>query len=211
VPKSSSTGADCKPSSPLSPLTPLSSSSPLSDAMHRDIDTLGENRSPSRQPLALCGTPKGSSPRSSPEPMVDLELCGTSQPLPELEIPMEDPTSPTSREDENPPIHPSSVRRSPPPANVENTISPSHGSPSPVAHSHTRISHAKLRSLPDPAIELDSDGEEMSSTSSFSIPATSQGMSMSCSASSCLDLVGTLPSEVGDFFDMVDAYPSSQS
>jgi len=122
---------------------------------------------------------------------------------------MEDPTSPsTSREDENSPIHPSPVRRSSPPANVENTISPSDDSPSPVAHSHARISHAKLRSLPDPAIELDSDGEEMSTTSSFSI-ATSQGMS--CSASSCLDLIGTLPSEVGDFFDMVDAHASSQS
>lgn len=143
--------------------------------------------------------------------MVDLELCGTSQPLPEMEIPMEDPTSPMSREDENSPIHPSPVRRSPPPPNVENTICPSDDSPSPVAHSHARISHAKLRSIPDPAIELDSDGEEMSPTSSFSIPATSQGMSMSCSASSYLDLIGTLPSEVGDFFDMVDAYASSQS
>lgn len=173
--------------------------------MHGDIDdTMGANRSPSQQPLALCKTPESPSPRSSPEPMVDLELCGTSQPLPEMEIPMEDLTSPTSREDENSP-----VRRSPPLANVENTISPSDDSPSPVAHSHARISHAKLRSFPDPTIELDSDGEEMSPTSSFSIPATSQGMSMSCSASSCLDLIGTLPSEVGDFFDMVDAYTSS--
>ena len=212
VPKSSSTDAGCKPSPPPSPLTPLSSSSSSpSDAVHRGIDAMGQNQLPSQQPLTLCKTPEGPSPRSSPEPMVDLELCGTSQPLPEMEIPMENPTSPTSREDKNSPIHPSPVRRSLPPANVESTISPSHGSPSPVARSHTRISHAKLRSIPDPAIELDSDGEEMLSTSSFSIPATSQGMSMSCSASSCLDLIGTLPSEVGDFFDMVDAYPSSQS
>jgi len=174
---------------------------------------MGANRSPSQQPPALCETPQSPSSRSSPEPLVDLELCGTSQPLPEMEIPMEDPTSPTSREDENSPIRsvPSLVRRSPPLANVENTISPSDDSPSPVAHSHARISHAKLRSLPDPAIELDSDGEEMSPTSSFSIAATSQGMSMSRSESSCLDLFGTLPSEVGDFFDMVDAYASSQS
>jgi hypothetical protein len=176
--------------------------------MHRSIDTMGANRPPSQQPLALRETPESPSSRSSPEPMVDLELCGTSQPLPEMEI----PTSPTSREDESFPNHPTPVRRSPPPPNVENTIPPSDGSPSsPVAHSHTRISHAKLRSLPDPAIELDSDGEEMSPNSSFSIPATSQGMTMSCSASSCLDLIGTLPSEVGDFFDMVDAYASSQS
>lgn len=172
---------------------------------------MGANRSPSQQPLALRETPESASSRSSPEPMVDLELCGTSQSLPEMEIPMEDPTSPTSREDENSSTHPSPVRRSPPPANVKNPISPADGSPSPLAHSHARISHAKLRSLPDPAIELDSDGEEMSPTSSFSIPATSQGMSMSYSASSCLDLIGTLPSEVGDFFDMVDTYASSQS
>jgi hypothetical protein len=124
---------------------------------------------------------------------------------------MEDPTSPTSREDDITPINHSPVRRNSPSANVENTISPSNHSPSPVTHSHTRISHAKLRSLPDPAVELDSDGEEMSPTSSFSIPAMSEGMSMSGSAGSCLDLIGTLPSEVGDFFDMVDAYPSSQS
>jgi hypothetical protein len=220
-PKSSSTDTGCKPSPPPSPLTPLSSSSSslseslLSDAMRRDIDTMGANRSPSQQPLALRKTPESPSSRSSSEPMVDpsLELCGTSQPPSEKETPVEDPTSPTTREDENSPVHPSPVRRSPPPANAENTISPSDdSSPSPaVARSHARISHAKLRSLPDPAIELDSDGEEMSPTSSsFSIPATSQGMSMSCSASSCLDLIGTLPSEVGDFFDMVDAYPSSQ-
>lgn len=172
---------------------------------------MGANRSPSQQPLALRETPESPSPSSSPVLMVDpsLELCGTSQSPPEMEIPMENPTSSTSREDENSPNHPSPVRRSSSPANVENSISPSDDSPSPVARSHVRISHAKLRSLPDPAIELDSDGEEMSSTASFSIPATSQGMS--CSASSCLDLIGTLPSEVGDFFDMVDAYPSSQS
>jgi hypothetical protein len=166
------------------------------------------NRSPSQQPLALCETPKSPSPSLSSEPMVEVELCGTSQPLPEVEIPMEDPTSATSREGGNSSIH-SPVRRSPSPANVGNKVSPD-DSPSPVARSHVRISHAKLRSLPDPAIELDSDGDEMS-TSSFSIPATSQGMSTSFSAGSCLDLIGTLPSEVGDFFDMIDAYPSSQS
>lgn len=177
--------------------------------MHRDVETMKTNRSPSQQPLALCETPEGPSSRPSPEPVVDLELCGTSQPLyPEIEIPMEDTTSPTSREDDISTIKQSPVRQNSPPANVENTISSSNHGPSPVvAHSHTRISHAKLRSLPDPTVELDSDGEEMSPTSSFS-PATSQGMSMSCSAGSCLDLIGTLPSEVGDFFDMVDAYPS---
>jgi hypothetical protein len=210
-PKSSSTDVGCKPSPPPSPLTPLSSSSSsrfeslLSDAMHRNVDTMDANRSPSQQPLAFCETPESPCSHLSPEPMVDIELCGTSQPLPEMEIPIENPTGPTSRKDE-----PSPLRRSPPPATVENTIIQSDDNSSPVAHSHTRISHAKLRSLPDPAIELDSDGEEMSPTSSFSILTASQDMSMSCSASSCLDLIGTLPSEVGDFFDMVDAYNSSQ-
>ncbi len=177
---------------------------------------MGENRSPSRHPLALRETPESPespAPRSSAEPIVDLEMGGTSQQLPEMEIPMEDPMGPTSREDENSPVHPSPVRRSPPPATTniqdKDRISLGVDSPSPDAHSHLRISHAKLRGLPDPAIELDSDGGEMSPTSSFSIP-TSQGMSMSYSASSCLDLVGTLPSEVGDFLDMVDGYASSQ-
>lgn len=145
---------------------------------------MGANLSPSQRPLALCETPETPS-RSFPVPMVDLELCGTSQPLLEMEIPMGDSTSPASREDGNSSIYLSPVRRC----------------LSPVAHSHVRKSHAKLRSLPGPAIELDSDGVEMS-------PTSSQGMSMSFSASSGLDLLGTLPSEVGDFFDMVDAYTS---
>ena len=51
----------------------------------------------------------------------------------------------------------------------------------------------------------------MSPTASFSIPATSQEMATSYSAGSCLDLIGTLPSEVGDFLDMVDAYAFSQT
>ena len=210
--KSSSTDASHEPSPPPSPLTPLSSSfsSPClpTNAVHRDVDATSVNGSPSQQPLALCKTPERPS-HPSPEHMVDLESCGTSQPLPEMGTPVEGPTYPTSRKDEKSPIHLSPVRRTPPAANIENTISPSDDSP-PVSHSHTRISYAKLRSLPDPAIELDSDGEEMSSTSSFSIPATSQEMPMSFSSSSCLDLIGTLPSEIGDFFDMVDAYASSQ-
>ncbi len=140
-------------------------------------------------------------------------MGGTSQSLPEMEIPLEDTTGPMSREDENSPVHPSNseVLRSSPPANVQNTISPAGDSPSPDAHSYIRISHAKLRSLLDPAIELDSDGEEISPSSSLIVPTGSQGTSMSCSASSCLDLVGTLPSEVGDFLEMIDAYTFSQS
>jgi hypothetical protein len=197
----------CEPSPPPSPLTPLStSSSLLSDAMHSEMDTVGANRSPSQH--ALRKTPESPALRSSPEPVVNLEMGGTAQPLPEVEILTKDPPS---RENGSPLVHSSPVRRPPLPANVQNTISPAGDCPSPSAHSHPSISHAKLRSLPDAAIELDSEGEEMSPALSFSIPAMSQEMSSSFSASSCLDLVGTLPSEVGDFLDMVDAYAFSQA
>ena len=171
------------------------------------MDTMGANRSPSQR--ALPETPESPAPRSSPEPMIDPGMSGIAQPLPEVEILTEDLPS---REDRSPSVHPSPDRRPPSPANVQqDTLSPTGDCPSPGAHSHPRISHAKLRSLPDPAIELDSEGEEMSPTVSFSIPTTSQEMATSYSASSCLDLVGTLPSEVGDFLDMVDAYAFSQT
>ena len=159
------------------------------------------NRSTSQQ--ASHKAPESPCPLSSAELMTDLGLGGTAQPLPDAEISME--TQGNSL------VHSTPVRRGPLPEKVQNKISPAGDSPSPGAHSHSRISHAKLRSLPDSPIELDSEGEEMSPATSFSIPATSQEMSMSFSASSCLDLVGTLPSEVGDFLDMVDAYPSSQA
>lgn len=194
--ESSSTGHCHKPSPPTSPLTPLSSSSSLlSDAM----GTIGANRSPSQH--ALPKTPESRAPRSTPEPMVDLGLGGTAQ------LPIEDPTS---REDVNSLVHLPSVSRCPPPAKIRSTTFPAGDSPSPGAgaRSHPRISHVKLRGLPDATVELDSDGEEMSPASSFSLPATSQEMSL---ASSCLDLVGTLPSEVGDFLDMVDAYTFSEA
>ena len=174
--------------------------------MHGNMDTMGANRSPSQRAMHIA--PESPAPRSSPELMVNLATGGIAQPLPEAEIPLENPTP---REDGNSLVHSTPVRRGPLPEKVQNKISPAGDSPSPGAHSHSRISHAKLRSLPDSPIELDSEGEEMSPATSFSIPATSQEMSMSFSASSCLDLVGTLPSEVGDFLDMVDAYPSSQA
>jgi hypothetical protein len=117
---------------------------------------------------------------------------------------------PTSNEDGNFVVQPSLVRQRPPPANGQNAISLAAGSPSASSSSQLRISHAKLRSLPDVAVELDSDGEEMSSDTSFSVPATSQGMS-SRTASSYLDLIGTLPSEVGDFLEMIDADNSSNT
>ena len=174
--------------------------------MHSEMSTVVANRSPSQH--ALRKTPESPAPRPSLEPMVDLEMGGTAQPLPEVETPTE---GPPSREDGSPSVHPSPVRRPSLPANVQSPVSPAGDCSSPSAHSHPSISHAKLRSIPDAAIELDSEGEEMSPALSFSIPATSQEMSTSFSASSCLDLVGTLPSEVGDFMDMVDAYAFSQA
>jgi hypothetical protein len=164
---------------------------------------MGANRSPSQQALHIAL--ESPAPRSSPKLIVDLVMGGTAQPLPEAQTPIE---SPTPREDGNSLVHSTPVRRRSPPEKVQNEISPVGDSPSQITHSHSSISHAKLRSLPDPTVELDSEGEEMSPNSSFSIPAMSQEMSSSFSASSCLDLVGTLPSEVGDFLDMVDAYPS---
>lgn len=122
-----------------------------------------------------------------------------------------DVEDPTSNEDENFIVHPSPVSPKSLPGNAENTISPVCDSPSASAHSHLRISHAKLRSLPDPAVELDSDGEEMSSDDSLDAPTSSQAMIMSSTGSSYLDLVGTLPSEVGDFLNMVDAATSSDA
>jgi len=199
---------DCcyKLSDPPSPLTPLSPPSPqLPDATDRKIDTTGAE-SPPRQ-LTLHRTPESPAAHPSPESITDPESGGISQVLPEDEIPAEDPTS---DEDEDFLVHPSPVRRRQPPASVKNTSSPADDGPSASAHSRLRISHVKLRSIPDATVELDSDGEEMSSDTDFNLPATSQGVPMSCAGSSYLDLVGTLPSAVGDFLDMIDADPFSQ-
>ena len=169
--------------------------------MDRAMDLVGADSSPQR---TLHKTPDSGSPApcSPSEPVADLVSGGMAQPLPEEDIPAEDPRS---DEDEDFLVHPSPVRRRRLPANVKDTSSPAGDSPSARAHTHLRISHAKLRSLPGPTVELDSDGEEVSSDGGFSIPGTSQENSMSCSASSYLDLEGTLPSAVGDFLDMIDA------
>jgi len=172
--------------------------------MDRKIDTTGAESSP-RQPT-LHKTPESPAAPPSPESITDQESGGISQVLPEDEIPAE---GPTSDEDEDFLVHPSPVRRQPP-ASVKNMSSPADDGPSASAHSHLRISHVKLRSIPDATVELDSDGEEMSSDTDFNLPATSQGAPMSCAGSSYLDLVGTLPSAVGDFLDMIDADAFSQ-
>ena len=199
---------DCchKLSDPPSPLTPLSPSSPqLPDAMDKKIDTMGAESLPRQR--TSHKTPESPAARSSPESITDQESGGISQVLPEDEIPAE---GPTSDEDEDFLVHPSPVRQRQPPASVKNTSSPADDDPSASAHPHLRISHVKLRSIPDATVELDSDGEEMSSDTDFNLPATSQGAPMSCAGSSYLDLVGTLPSAVGDFLDMIDADASSQ-
>jgi hypothetical protein len=175
------------PSSPLTPLTPSSSSS----AMGPNGDAVGENASSSQHTWDKI---LGSSP--PPPPIADPQWGGTSQHLAELDFPAEDSAS---DEDET------FVRSSPAPlrlrsADVRNTSTPASNTPS-TSTSTLHISHAKLRSIPAPTIELDSDGEEIcSSDGGFSPPATSQ---ISGVGRSYFDLVGTLPSEVGDFLDMV--------
>jgi len=187
-----------KLSDPPSPLTPLFPSSPqLPNAVDRKIDTTGAE-SPPRQ-HTLHKTPEGPEPRSSPESITDQESGGISQVLLEGEIPAEDLTS-DKYEDFL--VHPSPVHRRQPPASVKNPCSPVDDGPSASTSTHTllRISHAKLRSIPNATVELDSDGEEMSSDTDFNLPTSL----MSCAGSSYLDLVGTLPSAVEDFLDMID-------
>ncbi|KAH9963123.1 hypothetical protein BC827DRAFT_144744 [Russula dissimulans] len=201
--ESSSKGCYHELSQPPSPLTPLPPSSPEEpDAIRGGTDNIGTNRSPLH--YVSYKSPDSPVPPSSPALVDD---GGIAQPLPEMNIPAEDPTSDSDENFSSP-----TVRRRPPSATaetVQNTTSRASDNSSGSAYAHIRISHAKLRSLPDSAIELDSDGEEMSSDSSIVVPLTSQGMSMSSSASSYLDLVGTLPSAIGDFLDMVNSDPSN--
>jgi len=197
-----------KLSDPPSPLTPLSPpSSQLPNAVDRKIDTTGAEAESSPRQRTLHKTPEGLEPRSSPESITDQESGGISQVLLEGEIPAEDLTS---DEDADFLAHPSPVRRRQTPASAKNPCSPADDGPSASTHTLLRISHAKLRSIPNPTVELDSDGEEMSSDTHFNLPTTSQGVPMSCAGSSYLDLVGTLPSAVKDFLDMIDTDAFSQ-
>ena len=172
------------PSSPLTPLTPSSSSS----AMRPNSDAARESASPSQH---IRDKILGSSP-----PPADPQWGGISPHLAKLDFPAEDPASDEDK---------TFVRSSPTPlrlrsADIRNSSTPISNTPS-TSTSTLHISHAKLRSLPAPTIELDSDGEEISSSNGgFSPPATSQ---ISGAGRSYFDLVGTLPSEVRDFLDMV--------
>ena len=143
----------------------------------------------------------------SPKPAAETQL-GKAIPLSKLDVPVNDPTS---DEDENFVVHPSPVRQrsllhnsSPPASRTSSTPSAS------TRRRYLRISHAKLRSLPAATVELDSDGEEMSSPGT-SIGAFPSSPRASCQASSYLDLDGTLPSEVQDFLDMVGTDASSDT
>ena len=126
----------------------------------------------------------------SPEP-----LAVQATPLSKLDIPAEDPTS---DEGEDFVVDPSPVRRQ---SQLQNSSPQTGRTPSVSTHRHLRISHAKLRKLPAATVELDSDGEEMSSDTSIDLLPSSPGVS--CPASSYFDLHGTLPPEVEEFLDMV--------
>lgn len=127
----------------------------------------------------------------SPEPPADKAI-----PLSKLDIPaVEDPTS---DEGEDFVVDPSPVRRQ---SQLQNSSPQTGRTPSVSTHRHLRISHAKLRKLPAATVELDSDGEEMSSDTSIDLLPSSPGVS--CPASSYFDLHGTLPPEVEEFLDMV--------
>ncbi|KAH9007026.1 hypothetical protein EDB86DRAFT_2869612 [Lactarius hatsudake] len=189
------------PHSPLSPLTPLTPSSPRVP----DIECEKVNASKSDgPPLQYVSDETHEIPSMplSPELAADTPR-GKATPLSKLDVPVEDPTS---DEDENFVVHPSPVRRRSP---LQNRSPPTSCTPSASTRRHLRISHAKLRSLPSISVELNSDGEEMSSDTSVDAFPSSPGAS--CPASSYLDLDGTLPSEVEDFLDMVGTNTSSDT
>jgi hypothetical protein len=189
---------DTPPDPPLSPLTPLTPSSPrVPDTECEKVSVLEADKLP---PQHKSDETHGvSSIPPSPEPPAEKAI-----PLSKLDIPaVEDPTS---DEGEDFVVNPSPVRQ---PSQLQDS-SPSAGrTPSTSTHRHLRISHAKLRRLPAATVELDSDGEEMSSDTSIDLLPSSPGVS--CPASSYLDLHGTLPPEVEEFLDMVGTNASSDT
>ncbi|KAI9448239.1 hypothetical protein H4582DRAFT_1899401 [Lactarius indigo] len=181
------------PHPPPSPLTPLTPSSPRVPDI--ECEKLNSSKSDGQPLHEIPSMPL------SPEPVADTQR-GKATPLSKLDVPVEDPTS---DEDENFVVHPSPVRRR---SVLQNPSPPSSFAPSASTRSHLRISHAKLRSLPAVNVELNSEGEEMSSPGT-SIGAFPPSPGASCLASSYLDLNETLPSEVEDFLDMVGTNASS--
>jgi hypothetical protein len=187
------------PHPPSSPLTPLTPTSPLASVIECEKVSVLESDGPPSQHISdkTHGVPT----IPPPKPAADTQL-GKATPHSKLDVPVEDPTS---DEDENFVVHPSSVRQWSLP---QNSSPPASYTPSASTRRHFRISHAKLRSLPAATVELDSDGEEMSSPDT-SIGAFPSSPGVSYPASSYLDLDGTLPPEVKDFLDMVGTNASS--
>jgi hypothetical protein len=184
------------PHPPSSPLTPLTPSSPrVPDTECEKVGVL-QSDGPPPQPISDKTQGVPSIPPSS-ETATDKATHVSKSDVPAVE-------DPTSDEDEDVVVHPSPVRRRSP---LKNSSPPASCTPSASTRRHLRISHAKLRSLPAATVELDSDGEEMSSDTSIDVFPSSPGVS--CPASSYLDLNGTLPSEVEDFLDMVGTNTSS--
>ncbi|KAH9050008.1 hypothetical protein EDB84DRAFT_1450453 [Lactarius hengduanensis] len=189
------------PYPPLSPLTPLTPPSPRVPDIECEKVNASKSDGPPLQNVS-DETHEIPSMPLSPGPATDTQR-GKPTPLSRLDVPVEDPTS---DEDENFVVHPSPVRRRSP---LQDRSPPTSCTPSASTRRHLRISHAKLRSLPSISVELNSDGEEMSSDTSVDAFPFSPGTS--CPASSYLDLDGTLPSEVEDFLNMVDTNASSDT
>ncbi len=187
------------PSSPLTPLTPSSPGVP--DIECEKVGVLESDGSPLQH--IPDKTHEAPSTPPSPKPAADTQR-GKATPLSKFDVPVD---GPTSDEDENFFVHPSPVRRR---SLLQNSSPPASRTPSASTRRHLRISHAKLRSLPAVSVELNSDGEEMSS-SDTSIGAFPSSPGASCLASSFLDLDGTLPSEVEDFLNMVGTNASSDT
>ncbi|KAN0127484.1 hypothetical protein V8E53_014696 [Lactarius tabidus] len=189
---------DTPPDPPPSPLTPLTPSSPRApDAECEKVSTLESDELPLQhkpdEPHRVSSIPP------SPEPPADKAIPLSKSDIPDVE-------DPTSDEGENFVVNPSPVRRQ---SQLQASSPSASHTPSASTHRHLRISHAKLRRLPAAAVELDSDGEEMSSDTSIDMLPSSPGVS--CPASSYLDLHGTLPPEVEEFLDMVGTNASSDS
>jgi hypothetical protein len=182
------------PHIPPSPLTPLTPSPQVPDTECEKVGVLESGVPPPQQHIPdksrrVSSIPPPHEPAATPHPKLDVPVV----------------EGPTSDEDENIAVLPSPVCQ----PLLQSSNPPAGRTPSASTRRHLRISHAKLRSLSAATVELDSDGEEMSSDTSIDVFPSSPGVS--CPATSYLDLNGTLPSEVGDFLDMVGTNASSDT
>ncbi|KAI0269185.1 hypothetical protein BC834DRAFT_967830 [Gloeopeniophorella convolvens] len=203
------------PHSQSSPLAPLTSSPPQISVPIRQRTRLpqAEEHSPGYSPQTpakiLDNVPLVSSPGGMPERSSHSQQ-GYALPLLQVGIPL-DYEDPTSEEEENFLVNPSPIRRRMSPSTTHDIAISASATTSRRVYSGLRISHAKLRCLPDLPASLDSDGAGLSfPDDDFSLPMTSQDMSSG--VGSYLELVGTLPPEVTDFLDMIgpESLPSDQ-